>query len=77
MEVTKTLLKEMVNTKMPYGQYENTVLCNLPASYLEGFNAIGFPNGKLGILLQALYEMKQEGSEKILEPFKKQAIKVI
>lgn len=70
MEVTKTLLVEMVSAKMPFGQYENTVLCNLPVSYLEGLNAIGFPNGKLGILLQALYEMKLSGNEHILEPFK-------
>jgi uncharacterized protein (DUF3820 family) len=70
MEVTKQLLIEMVNTKMPYGQYENMLLCNLPVSYLEGFNAIGFPNGKLGMLLQSLYELKQNGSEYILEPFK-------
>lgn len=70
MEVTKQLLVEMVSTKMPFGQYENTVLCNLPVNYLEGLNAIGFPNGKLGILLQALYEMKTDGSEYILEPFK-------
>jgi hypothetical protein len=60
----------MVSTKMPFGQYENIVLCNLPFSYLEAFNAIGFPNGKLGLLLQTLYEMKLDGSEYILEAFK-------
>jgi uncharacterized protein (DUF3820 family) len=70
MEVTKQLLNDMVMTKMPFGQYENTILCNLPVNYLEGLSAIGFPNGKLGILLQALYEMKTDGTEYILEPFK-------
>ena len=70
MEVTRQLLHEMVSTRMPYGQYESILLCNLPVSYLAGFNSIGYPNGKLGILLQALYEIKQEGSEYILEPFK-------
>ena len=73
MEVTRQLLFEMVRTKMPFGQYENTLLCNLPENYLEGLNAIGFPNGKLGILLQALYEMKRDGSDYILEPFKLKA----
>ena len=68
--MTRQLLNEMVMTKMPFGQYENTVLCNLPVNYLEGLSAIGFPNGKLGILLQALYEMKIGGTEYILEPFK-------
>jgi uncharacterized protein (DUF3820 family) len=74
MEVTRQLLSEMVSTKMPYGQYESTVLCNLPISYLSGFNSIGYPNGKLGILLQALYDIKQEGSEHILEPYKAKAL---
>ncbi len=70
MEVTRQLLTEMVSTKMPYGQYESMLLCNLPISYLAGFNSIGYPNGKLGMLLQALYEIKQDGSEYLLEPFK-------
>ncbi|MBK9283984.1 MAG: DUF3820 family protein [Sphingobacteriaceae bacterium] len=70
MEVTKKLLVEMVITKMPFGQFEDTLICNLPLNYLEGLNSIGFPNGKLGILLQAVYDMKMEGTEYILEPFK-------
>ena len=77
MEVTRQLMLEMVSTPMPYGQYESVLLCNLPLSYLAGFNSIGFPNGKLGILLQALYEMKQEGSEHILERFKAKVVSQI
>lgn len=73
MEVTRQLLIEMVNTKMPFGQYENMVICNLPVSYLEAFNSIGFPNGKLGMMLQALYDMKQDGTEHILNGFKEKA----
>ena len=72
MEVTKQQLVEMVLTKMPFGQFEDTALCNLPLSYLEALNGIGFPSGKLGMLLQTLHEMKLDGSDKILEPFKKQ-----
>jgi uncharacterized protein len=70
MEVTKQLLVEMVSTKMPFGQYEDMLLCNLPVSYLEGFNNLGFPSGKLGMLLQTLYEMKLDGTEHVLEAFK-------
>ena len=71
MEVTKQLLNDMVSTRMPYGQYQDTVICNLPVSYLDEFDRGGFPNGKLGILLQALHEMKRSGTEYILEPFKR------
>jgi hypothetical protein len=71
MEVTRQLLNEMVITKMPFGQYQDTIICNLPVSYLEGLDRLGYPRGKLGILLQALYDLKQSGSEHILEAFKK------
>jgi uncharacterized protein (DUF3820 family) len=71
MEVTRQLLNEMVITKMPFGQYQDTMICNLPVTYLEGLERLGYPGGKLGILLQALYELKQSGSEHILEAFKK------
>jgi uncharacterized protein (DUF3820 family) len=74
MEVTKKLLVEIVSTKMPFGQFEDTVICNLPINYLEGLNAIGFPDGKIGMLLQSFYELKINGSEYVLEAFKRKAI---
>jgi uncharacterized protein (DUF3820 family) len=40
-------------------------------SYLEWFNRKGFPKGKLGLLLQTLYEIKLNGLEYILHDLKK------
>ena len=74
MEVTKQLLNDMVITKMPFGQHEDALLCDLPLNYLDALNSIGFPNGRLGMLLQALYELKKSGSDKILEPFKERVL---
>ena len=65
------LLLELVKMKMPFGRYEGYLLCNLPVSYLEWFNRKGFPNGKLGILLQTMYEIKLNGLEHLLTPLKK------
>ena len=65
------LLLQLVSMKMPFGKYKGTVLCNLPVSYLEWFNRKGFPNGKLGILLTTLYEIKLNGLEYLLGPLKK------
>jgi uncharacterized protein len=65
------LLLQLVNMQMPFGKYKNTVLCNLPVSYLEWFQRKGFPQGKLGILLQTIYEIKLNGLEYLLEPLKK------
>ena len=64
------LLLQLVNMQMPFGKYKGTLLCNLPVSYLEWFQRKGFPQGKLGILLQTIYEMKLNGLEYLLEPIK-------
>lgn len=65
------LLLQLVKMEMPFGKYKGTILCNLPVSYLEWFNRKGFPKGKLGILLQTLYEIKLNGLEYLLQPLKK------
>lgn len=67
------LLLQLVSMPMPFGKYKGWTLCNLPVSYLEWFNRKGFPPGKLGMLLQTLYEIKLNGLEYLLEPLKKQA----
>jgi uncharacterized protein (DUF3820 family) len=56
--------------KMPYGKYKGTLLCNLPVSYLEWFQRKGFPDGKLGILLQTMLEIKMNGLDYLLNPLK-------
>lgn len=64
------LLLQLVTMKMPFGRYKNTILCDLPVSYLEWFQRKGFPAGKLGILLQTIYEIKLNGLEGLLKPLK-------
>ncbi len=65
------LLLQLVKMQMPFGKYKGTVLCNLPVSYLEWFQRKGFPKGKLGALLEVLYEIRLNGLEYLLEPLKK------
>lgn len=64
------LLINLVTMQMPFGKYKGTLLCNLPVSYLEWFQRKGFPDGKLGMLLQTLYEIKLNGLEYLLNPIK-------
>ena len=61
---------QLVKMEMPFGKYKGTLLCNLPVSYLEWFNRKGFPSGKLGMLLQTMYEIKLNGLEYLLNPLK-------
>lgn len=65
------ILLQLVTMKMPFGKYKDTVLCNLPVSYLEWFQRKGFPAGKLGVLLGTIYEIKINGLADLLTPIKK------
>ena len=69
--VDAALLLQLVKMKMPFGRYKDTVLCNLTVSYLEWFHRKGFPSGRLGMLLQTMYEIKLNGLEYLLDPLKK------
>lgn len=64
------LLNELVSMRMPFGKYKGTILSNLPVSYLEWFNRKGFPAGKLGMLLQTMFEIRLNGLEYLLDPLK-------
>jgi len=68
------MLLQIVNMKMPFGKYKDTLLCDLPVSYLEWFARKGFPAGKLGMLLQTVYEIKLNGLGYLLEPLRKKGI---
>ncbi len=70
-QLNADILLQLVNMKMPFGKYKDTLLCNLPVSYLEWFARKGFPAGKLGMLLQTMYEIKLNGLEYLLKPLKK------
>jgi uncharacterized protein (DUF3820 family) len=70
-ELRPEILPELVTTRMPFGKYKDTLICNLPVSYLEWFQRKGFPKGKLGMQLQTMYEIRLNGLTQLLEPLKK------
>lgn len=70
MQPDPQYLLQLVTMKMPFGKYKGKILCNLPVSYLEWFYSKGFPDGKLGMLLHTLYEIRLNGLEYLLEPLK-------
>lgn len=61
-----TVLIDVVNTRMPFGKYKGTLICDMPISYLEWMQKKGFPPGKLGMLLSSAYEIKINGLDKLL-----------
>jgi uncharacterized protein len=71
LSMNPEMLIQIVTMRMPFGKYKGYILCNLPVSYLEWFQQKGFPDGKLGELLQTLLEIKMNGLEYLLDPLKK------
>ena len=69
--INSQMLLELVNTRMPFGKHAGRLLCDLPVNYLEWFNRKGFPPGKLGIQLSAIYEIKANGLEYLLKPLRR------
>lgn len=68
----KEILESLVTSKMPYGKYKETLLCDIPMYYLEWMKRTGFPKSKLGSQLETVYEIKLNGLDKLLAPLKKQ-----
>jgi uncharacterized protein len=66
-----SVLKELVTTKMPFGKYKGRTISDLPEHYLVWFHQKGFPEGKLGMLMASIYEIKLNGLEYLLEPLKR------
>ena len=66
------LLLDLITMKMPYGKYKGYTLCDIPEYYLVWMHGKGFPEGKLGMLLSTLYEIKLNGLEYLLTKLKKQ-----
>jgi hypothetical protein len=60
------VLIDIVKTKMPFGKYKGTLICDLPVYYLEWLKNKGFPTGKMGMMLSTTYEIKTNGLAKIL-----------
>jgi len=63
-------LLELARMRMPFGKYQGLRLIDLPEPYVVWFARQGFPEGKLGEMLRAVYEIKVNGLEFLFEPLR-------
>jgi len=63
-------LLELADMRMPFGKYAGRRLVDLPEPYVVWFSQQGFPSGKLGKMLQTVYEIKVNGLEYLFEPLR-------
>lgn len=69
----RELLVTLKNTRMPFGRFgpgpkypQGLLLVQLPLEYLAWFKLNGFPKGRIGYLLEQLYELRANGMEHLL-----------
>jgi uncharacterized protein (DUF3820 family) len=66
-------LIQLANTKMPFGKFKGKFLIDIPEYYLVWYRNKGFPNGKLGQMLETVFEIKRNGLEEIIYKIKRQS----
>lgn len=60
-------LKKLLAAKMPFGKHVGMRLIDLPEPYLVWFSKVGFPEGEIGEMLRAVYEIKLNGLERLFQ----------
>lgn len=63
-------LLELARARMPFGRYSGCPLVDLPEPYVVWFAQKGFPRGKLGEMLETVYEIKVNGLEYLFDPLR-------
>ncbi|MEH6408770.1 MAG: DUF3820 family protein, partial [Leeuwenhoekiella sp.] len=67
----KEKLIELAHYKMPFGKYKDYYLVNIPEYYYTWYRQKGLPAGKLGQLMEEMYEIKLNGLEPIIKKIQK------
>ena len=76
-EEFRQILAEIGDLHMPFGRYgpdrfppRGIPVMDLPLEYLEWFRQKGFPQGRLGELLEIVFEIKDVGMDSVFEPLR-------
>ena len=74
----RNLLDEIGRMHMPFGKFgpkdyppRGVPIIDLPPEYLAWFKERGFPKGRLGELLEIVFEVKQTGADGVFAPLRR------
>lgn len=65
-------LQALAEMRMPYGRYQGSLLIDLPENYIVWLAGEGFPDGRLGRMLETVHTIKVNGLEYLFRPLRKQ-----
>ena len=60
-------LEQLLTTPMPFGKHQGRMIADLPGNYLRWFAREGFPAGRIGQLLELMYEIDHNGLGHLLQ----------
>jgi uncharacterized protein len=70
----RKMLSDVGKMYMPFGKFgpkkfppRGVPLCDLPPEYLHWFKCKGFPKGRLGELMEIVYQAKADGADAIFD----------
>ncbi len=69
---SRKALLDLAHYRMPFGKYKGRYLTELPLPYLVWFRRQGFPEGKLGQLLESALSVKENGLEGLISRLRKE-----
>ncbi|MDG1357882.1 MAG: DUF3820 family protein [Akkermansiaceae bacterium] len=77
-EEFRAILVEIGDFHMPFGRFgpkdfppRGLPIMDLPEEYLAWFQQRGFPNGRLGELLEMVWSIKDVGMDGVFDPMRK------
>ncbi|MBL7472687.1 DUF3820 family protein [Robertkochia sediminum] len=66
MNEQAAFLQKIAFMRMPYGKYKGRLLVDIPEPYYVWMRQKGFPEGKMGLYLSSMYEIKVNGLEGLI-----------
>ena len=73
----RNLLAEIARVRMPFGKFgpkeyppSGVPVMDLPPEYLAWFKERGFPKGRLGELMEIVFEVKAAGVDCVFDPLR-------
>lgn len=68
----KTILEDILLKEMPFGKFKGRKYYRLPTYYLEWMQREGFPQGRTGMILSTMYEIRINGLDDLLKGIKRE-----